>query len=121
MRAPTIQPLDRTLSALAHPVRRQILDGLIGGTAKTVTELAEPFEMTLPAVSLHIRTLEKAGLVTQGRDGQLRPCRLDAAPMREVAAWLERYRVFWEQSLERLGDYAQELESGAGGPAGPDD
>lgn len=102
------QTLDRTLAALAHPVRREILDQLVAGT-RSVGELAEPFEMSLPAVSSHIRTLEEAGLVAQGREGQLRPCRLDAAPMREVAIWLRRYRVFWEQSLERLDAYGQEL------------
>jgi DNA-binding transcriptional ArsR family regulator len=101
--------LDRTLSALAHPVRREILDRLMGG-AKSVTELAEPFAMTLPAVSMHIRTLEKAGLVARGRDAQWRPCSLDAAPMRELAVWLGRYRRFWEQSLDRLDTYAQQLE-----------
>ena len=102
------QQLDRTLSALAHPARREILDRLIGG-ARSVTDLAAPFDMSLPAVSLHIHTLEKAGLVAQGRDGQLRPCRLDAAPLRELSVWLERYRVFWEQSLDRLDAYAQTL------------
>jgi DNA-binding transcriptional ArsR family regulator len=116
----TGQTLDRTLSALAHPVRREILDRLMGG-AKSVTELAEPFTMTLPAVSLHIRTLERAGLVQQGRDGQVRPCRLDAAPLREVAAWIERYRVFWEQSLEKLDAYAQELEEENADGAGSGD
>lgn len=104
-----VSGLDRTLSALAHPVRREILDRLMGG-AKSVTELAEPFEMSLPAVSLHIQTLEKAGLVSRGRNAQWRPCSLDAAPMRELAVWLERYRRFWEQSLERLDTYAQQLE-----------
>ena len=101
--------LDRTLSALAHPARREILDRLMDG-AVSVGKLAEPFDMTLPAVSMHIRTLQKAGLVSQGRDGQLRPCRLDAAPMRELAVWLERYHVFWEQSLEKLDVYAQAVE-----------
>lgn len=90
-------------------MRREILGRLAGGP-KSVSELAEPFEMSLPAVSMHIHTLQKAALVSQGRDGQLRPCRLDAAPLREVAAWLERYRVFWEQSLDRLDAYAQSLE-----------
>ncbi len=101
--------LDRTLAALAHPTRREILDRLMSG-AMPVSELAEPFDMTLPAVSMHIRTLQNAGLVSQGRDGQLRPCRLDAAPMRELAVWLERYQVFWEQSLEKLDTYAQAVE-----------
>ena len=100
--------LDRTLTALAHPVRREILDRLIGGP-KSVTELAEPFDMTVPAVSMHIATLEKAGLVARGRDAQWRPCRLEAAPMRAVADWLEGYRRFWDENLDRLEAYAQTL------------
>jgi DNA-binding transcriptional ArsR family regulator len=108
-----MKTLDRTLSALAHPVRREILDRLMDGT-KSVTELAEPFDMTLPAVSMHIRTLERAGLVTRGRDAQWRPCHLDAGPMRELVDWLERYRRFWEQSLDRLGAYAQTLKAEGG-------
>ena len=114
-----METLDRTLSALAHPVRRQILDSLMG-QSRSVTELAEPFDMSLPAVSMHIRTLEKAGLVTRGRDAQWRPCSLDAAPMRQVADWLEPYRRFWEQSLDRLDAYAQSLreeEAGDGANA----
>lgn len=105
-----METLDRTLAALAHPVRRQILDRLRRGSG-SVTELAEPFAMSLPAVSMHIRTLERAGLVTRGRDAQWRPCSLDAAPMRELAEWLARYRVFWEQSLDRLDDYLQTARS----------
>jgi DNA-binding transcriptional ArsR family regulator len=112
--------LDRTFSALTHPVRRDILDRLTGG-ARSVSQLAEPFDMTLPAVSMHIRTLEKAGLVIQGRDGQLRPCSLEAAPLRKVTEWLERYRIFWEQSLDRLDAYAQILEEHNAGGAGSDD
>jgi DNA-binding transcriptional ArsR family regulator len=108
------------LLALTHPVRREILDRLMGG-ARSVSELAQPFDMSLPAVSMHIRTLEKAGLVTQGRDGQLRPCSLEAAPLREVVVWLERYRIFWEQSLERLDAYAQTLAEDDGGGVGSDD
>jgi DNA-binding transcriptional ArsR family regulator len=114
-----METLDRTLSALAHPVRRQILDSLMG-QSRSVTELAEPFDMSLPAVSMHIRTLEKAGLVTRGRDAQWRPCSLDAAPMRQLADWLEQYRRFWEQSLDRLDAYAQSLreeEAGDGANA----
>jgi DNA-binding transcriptional ArsR family regulator len=101
--------LDRTLTALAHPVRREILDRLIGGS-RSVTELAEPFDMTVPAVSMHIATLERAGLVARGRDAQWRPCRLDAAPMRAVVDWLEGYRRFWDESLDRLEAYAQTLD-----------
>lgn len=105
----TASGLDLTLSALAHPVRREILGQLMSGM-KSVTELAEPFAMSLPAVSLHIHTLEKAGLVSRGRNAQWRPCSLDAAPLRELAAWLEQYRTFWEQSLDRLDTYATQLE-----------
>src|ERR1700689_5199796 len=101
--------LDRTLTALAHPVRREILDRLMGGS-RSVTELAEPFDMSVPAVSMHISTLEKAGLLARGRDAQWRPCRLDAGPLREAVDWLERYRGFWEQSLDRLDAYAQALD-----------
>jgi DNA-binding transcriptional ArsR family regulator len=103
-----IETLDRILAALAHPVRRQILDRLMDGS-ETVTELAEPFAMSLPAISMHIRTLEKAGLVTRGRNAQWRPCSLDARPMRELSQWLSRYQAFWEQSLARLDDYLQTL------------
>jgi DNA-binding transcriptional ArsR family regulator len=102
--------LDRTLTALAHPVRREILGALMGGS-RSVTELAEPFDMTVPAVSMHIATLEKAGLVTRGRDAQWRPCRLDAAPMRAVVDWLEGYRRFWDESLDRLETYARTLDN----------
>jgi DNA-binding transcriptional ArsR family regulator len=102
--------LDRTLTALAHPVRREILDRLMGGS-RSVTELAEPFAMSVPAVSMHIKTLEKAGLVARGRDAQWRPCRLDAAPLKEALDWLERYRRFWVESLDRLDAYAQTLDN----------
>ena len=100
--------LDRTLTALAHPVRREILERLMGGS-RSLTELAEPFDMTVPAVSMHIATLEKAGLVSRGRNAQWRPCRLEAAPMRAVVDWLEGYRRFWDESLDRLEAYAQTL------------
>jgi DNA-binding transcriptional ArsR family regulator len=90
------------------------------GGAKSVTELAEPFEMTLPAVSMHIRTLEKAGLVVCGRDAQWWTCTLDAASMRELAVWLGRYRRFWEQSLDRLDTYAQQLNLEETDAAGTD-
>jgi DNA-binding transcriptional ArsR family regulator len=101
--------LDRTLAALAHPVRREIVDRLMGAS-RSVTELAEPFDMTVSAVSMPIKTLEKAGLVARGRDALWRPCRLDAAPLREVVDWLERYRRFWGDSLDRLDAYAQTLD-----------
>lgn len=105
-----IQHLDTTLSALAHPARRAILAQLASGE-RTVTELAEPFKMTMPAVTKHIKVLEKAGLIERGREAQKRPCRLRAAPLKEVADWVEDYRQSWEESLDRLGGYLQELQS----------
>ena len=102
--------LNDTFAALADPTRRAILGRLVGGEA-TVTELAEPFAMTLPAVSKHLKVLEKAGLITRGREAQWRPCRLEADPLREVADWLDGYRRFWERSQERYGrldDYLRE-------------
>ena len=104
--------LNDTFAALADPTRRAILARLMGGEA-TVTELAEPFAMTLPAVSKHLKVLEKAGLVTRGREAQWRPCRLEADPLREVADWLDGYRRFWEereQRYERLDDYLREAQ-----------
>ncbi|NIA71105.1 winged helix-turn-helix transcriptional regulator [Pelagibius litoralis] len=106
----TTNQLDRTLSALADPTRRAILAQLTSGE-RTVTELAEPFEMTMPAVTKHIKVLEKAGLVERSRDAQKRPCRLRAAPLKEVSDWIEEYRQSWEESLDRLGGYLQELQS----------
>ncbi len=94
--------LNDTFAALADPTRRAILARLMGGEA-TVTELAEPFAMTLPAVSKHLKVLEKAGLITRGREAQWRPCRLEADPLREVADWLDGYRRFWEQTQDRYG------------------
>jgi DNA-binding transcriptional ArsR family regulator len=104
--------LGETLSALAHPVRRAILARLMGGEA-SVMELAEPFEMTLPAVSKHLKVLEKAGLIARGREAQWRPCRLEADPLKEVADWVEGYRRFWERSERRYGrldDYLREAQ-----------
>jgi DNA-binding transcriptional ArsR family regulator len=104
--------LNDTFGALADPTRRAILARLMGGEA-TVTELAEPFAMTLPAVSKHLKVLEKAGLITRGREAQWRPCRLEADPLREVADWLDGYRRFWERSQERFGrldDYLREAQ-----------
>src|SRR5436309_13011636 len=103
--------LDRTFAALADPTRRAILARLAGGEA-SVTELAEPFEMSLPAVSKHLKVLERAGLIARGRERQWRPARLQAGPLREVAAWTERYRRFWEESYDRLGEYLEELQGG---------
>jgi len=107
--APATTQLDRTFSALADPTRRAILVRLREGEA-SVTELAEPFAMTLPAVSKHLKVLERAGLVARDRDRQWRPARLQAAPLREVADWMERYREFWEESYDRLDEYLNELQ-----------
>jgi DNA-binding transcriptional ArsR family regulator len=103
--------LSATFSALAHPVRRSMLERLAHGEA-TVNELAEPFAMSLPAVSRHIKVLEQAGLVTQGQRAQYRPCTIDPAPLREVATWTEQYRPIWEGRFDRLASYLFEL----GGP-----
>jgi DNA-binding transcriptional ArsR family regulator len=102
-------PLSSTLSALADPTRRAILARLAMGET-SVTELAAPFEMTLPAISRHLKVLEKAGLIARGREAQWRPCRLEATPLREVADWVEHYRQFWEQSFDRLEVYLSELK-----------
>jgi DNA-binding transcriptional ArsR family regulator len=101
--------LDRTFAALADPTRRAILARLAMGET-TVAELAEPFEMTLPAISKHLKVLERAGLISRGRERQWRPARLEAGPLRDVAEWTERYRRFWEQSYERLDEYLDELQ-----------
>ena len=100
--------LSETFAALANPVRRSILARLAQGEA-TVNELAEPFEMTLPAVSRHIKVLERAGLVSQGQRAQYRPCTLDADPLREVASWTEQYRPIWEGRFDRMEDYLRTL------------
>jgi DNA-binding transcriptional ArsR family regulator len=101
--------LSSTFAALADPTRRAILSRLAQGEC-TVNELAAPFDMTLPAVSKHLRVLERAGLITQRRDAQRRPCRIEAAPLQRVADWAEHYRVLWEQRLDRLEDYLDELQ-----------
>jgi len=101
--------LSITFAALADPTRRAILARLVSGEA-TVTELAEPFDMSLPAVSKHLKVLERAGLITRGREAQWRPCRLEAGPLQEANGWLEHYRVFWEHSLDRLEGYLDELQ-----------
>jgi DNA-binding transcriptional ArsR family regulator len=101
--------LSTTFAALADPTRRAILARLAAGEC-SVTELAEPFEMSMPAVSKHLRVLERAGLIARGRDAQRRPCRLDPAPIKEVAEWAERYRAIWEQRLDNLERYLQELK-----------
>jgi DNA-binding transcriptional ArsR family regulator len=101
--------LDRTFAALADPTRRAILARLASGEA-SVTELAEPFQMSLPGVSKHLKVLERAGRIVRGRNAQWRPCRLDPGPLKDVAEWVERYRRFWEESYERLDGYLQELQ-----------
>jgi DNA-binding transcriptional ArsR family regulator len=102
--------LSTTLAALADPTRRAILARLALGET-SVTELAEPFAMSLPAVSKHLKVLERAGLIARGRAAQWRPCRLNAAPLEDVAAWIEHYRRFWEQSFDRLEDYLRALQT----------
>jgi DNA-binding transcriptional ArsR family regulator len=101
--------LDQTFAALADPTRRSILARLAGGET-SVTELAEPFDMSLPAVSKHLKVLERAGLIARGRDKQWRPARLEAAPLKQVADWTEQYRRFWEESYDRLDEYLGELQ-----------
>ena len=101
--------LSDTMSALADPTRRAILARLVSGDA-SVTELAQPFDMSMPAVSKHLKILESAGLISRGRAAQSRPCHLKADPLRDAAAWMEHYRIFWEQSLDRLDKYLNEMQ-----------
>ena len=105
----TADRLSTTLAALADPTRRAILSRLASGEA-TVTELAKPFAMSMPAVSRHLKVLEQAGLITRGRDAQWRPARLEPQPLRDVADFVEQYRRHWEERLDRLDDYLQELQ-----------
>jgi DNA-binding transcriptional ArsR family regulator len=100
--------LSETFGALADPTRRAILARLASGEA-SVTELAEPFAMSMPAISKHLKVLERAGLISRGREAQWRPCRLEAGPLQDVAGWVEHYRRFWEESFDRLDDYLQKL------------
>jgi len=102
--------LDATFAALADPTRRAILARLASGEA-SVTELAAPFAMSQPAISKHLKVLERAGLITRGRDAQRRPCRLEAMPLKVATDWLERYRELWEQSFERLDEVLEELKA----------
>src|ERR671924_957941 len=102
--------LDAIFAALADPTRRAILARLASGEA-SVTVLAEPFDMSLPAVSKHLKVLERAGLIARGRERQWRPARVGAGPLREVAEWAERYRRFWEESYDRLDEYLEELQA----------
>ncbi|HEY1601292.1 MAG TPA: metalloregulator ArsR/SmtB family transcription factor [Pirellulales bacterium] len=104
--------LSTTFAALADPTRRAILARLSTGES-SVTELAKPFEMTLPAISKHLKVLERAGLVARGREAQWRPCRLEAARLKEVAEWVEHYRRHWEERFDRLDEYLQELQKKA--------
>jgi DNA-binding transcriptional ArsR family regulator len=107
---PRPDPLDATFAALADPTRRAILARLALGET-TVSDLAAPFAMSGPAISKHLKVLERAGLITRGREAQWRPCRLSAGPLRGAADWLDSYRRFWEDSFDRLDDYLQELQA----------
>ena len=102
--------LTTTFAALADPTRRAILARLSHGEA-SVTELAKPFDMSMPAISKHLKVLERAGLIERSREAQYRPCRLAPEPLRELSDWIDQYRQFWEQSLDRLDDYLQELQT----------
>ncbi|MCA1585133.1 MAG: metalloregulator ArsR/SmtB family transcription factor [Acidobacteria bacterium] len=106
-------PVDRlsaTFAALADPTRRAILARLLSGE-RSVTELAEPFDMSMPAVSKHLRVLERAGLIARRRDAQWRRCQIEAGPLKDVAAWTERYRHIWEERLDRLDTYLQHVKA----------
>jgi DNA-binding transcriptional ArsR family regulator len=102
--------LSNTFAALSDPTRRAILARLALGET-SVTELAEPFEMSMPAISKHLKVLERAGLIARGRDAQWRPCRLKPQPLKDAAEWLEHYRRFWEQSFDRLEEYLREMQA----------
>ncbi|MBV9999293.1 MAG: helix-turn-helix transcriptional regulator [Verrucomicrobia bacterium] len=102
--------LSHTFAALADPTRRAILARLAAGKT-SVKELAAPFEMSLPAISKHLKVLERSGLIARGREAQSRPCRLEAEPLKEAVDWLERYRRFWEEGLDRLDNYLRELQA----------
>jgi DNA-binding transcriptional ArsR family regulator len=105
----TADHLSHTFAALADPTRRAILARLASGEA-SVTELARPFDMSMPAISKHLKVLERARLIARGRDAQYRPCRLEAAPLKQAADWIGTYREFWGQSFERLDEYLDELK-----------
>lgn len=106
-------PLSNTLAALADPTRRAILAKLSMGAA-TVNELAEPFDISLPAISRHLKVLEQAGLISRGREAQWRPCKLEPAPLKDLDTWLDRYRRFWEGSFDRLDTYLKTITKGDG-------
>ena len=112
-----VDPLSAKFAALADPTRRAILARLASGET-SVTELAKPFEMSLPAISKHLKVLERAGLISRGRDAQWRPCRMEATALKDVDDWLAEYRRLWEERLDRLEDYLQELQA-QGGPNEP--
>lgn len=109
--------LSATFAALADPTRRALLSRLASGEC-SVTELAEPFDMSLTAVSKHLQVLERAGLIARRRDAQWRPCRIEATPLKAVAEWAERYRPIWEQRLDRLDNYLQQLQANKEKPHG---
>jgi DNA-binding transcriptional ArsR family regulator len=115
---PRHDPLSATFAALADPTRRAILARLSSGEA-TVGELAAPFDLSLPAISKHLKVLQRSGLVEQGRQAQWRPCRLRPEPLRDVADWVGQYRRFWEASFDRLDDYLRELQAKERGDPGP--
>jgi DNA-binding transcriptional ArsR family regulator len=104
--------LSSTFAALADPTRRAILARLASGDA-TVSELAKPFEMSMPAVSKHLKVLERAGLIARGRDAQYRPCRLEPAPLKDVSIWLDRYRQMWDERFDRLDAYLRDMQARA--------
>lgn len=102
--------LNLTFAALSHPTRRAILSRLASGEA-SVTDLAKPFDMTLPAISKHLKVHQRAGLISQTREAQWRPCRLEAAPLKDASDWIEHYRRYWEESFDRLDEYLHEVQS----------
>lgn len=106
-----LDPLDMTFAALADPTRRAILARLAAGEA-SVGELAEPFSISLPAISKHLKVLERAGLIARGRNAQWRPCRLEVGPLRDAAGWLEHYRHFWQESFDQLNEYLSAMQQG---------
>jgi len=105
-----VDSLSATFQALADPTRRAILGRLASGE-KSVTELAEPFDISMPAISKHLKVLERAGLIARGREAQWRPCRLEARPLEDVANWVEHYRKFWDESFDRLDAYLKKLQA----------
>src|SRR5882757_379552 len=108
----SVDQLSSTFAALADPTRRAIIGRLAAGEA-TVTELAEPFSMSLPAISKHLKVLERAGLITRSRNAQWRPCRLDGAPLGDIADWLESYRQFWDGSFDHLAEHLRDIQNPA--------